>query len=293
AACPGVASRPPRRPPGSPRAGCRRPCRAPPRAPAPSPRPGRRPPARSRAPAPGCRRRRPWAPPRRTRGAGPWPGIRESSRGRCFGRAAELAQKPDDRIEELVDHPLLERNDAVVGDVDVLRTDLGAALGDVAEPEPRLAADRVAPVASVEGVHLEARELDEEARPREHRLRVVVTDDVADILAQEALDALVKLLDAIDVLLHHAVAAVGLWRLEPERRDLLRLLVVIGDVGDEVADERERAQRRQRDRLAIGEEVHPGHAQEPRHAVDLGAARATLSRLAVPTHGEVGGLRRL
>jgi len=58
----------------------------------------------------------------------------------------------------------------------------------------------------------------------------VVTDHVADVLAQEALDALVKLLDAIDVLLHHTVAAVGLWRLEPERRDLLGLLVVVGDV---------------------------------------------------------------
>ena len=39
---------------------------------------------------------------------------------------------------------------------------------------------------------------------------------------------------AIDVLLHHPVLAVGIRRLEPERRDLLGLLVIVGDVGDQV-----------------------------------------------------------
>src|SRR5438067_10244786 len=34
-----------------------------------------------------------------------------------------------------------------------------------------------------------------------------------------SLDALVELLDAVDVLLHHPVGAVGRRRLEPERRD--------------------------------------------------------------------------
>ena len=39
--------------------------------------------------------------------------------------------------------------------------------------------------------------------------------------------------------------------------------------------------------------VHPRHARQPRHAVDLGAARAAPARLAVPAHGEVLRLRRL
>ena len=38
---------------------------------------------------------------------------------------------------------------------------------------------------------------------------VVVAQDVADVLAQEALDALPELLDAVDVLLLHPVVAVG------------------------------------------------------------------------------------
>src|SRR5690606_9641584 len=38
---------------------------------------------------------------------------------------------------------------------------------------------------------------------------------------------------------------------------------------------------------------HPGHAQQPRHPVDLRGARAALAGLAVPPDGEVGGLGRL
>src|SRR5882762_5970590 len=63
-------------------------------------------------------------------------GERQSSRGLLL-LGAELPQQPDDGIEELVGHPLLERDDPVVGDMDVLGTDLGAALGDVAEADAR------------------------------------------------------------------------------------------------------------------------------------------------------------
>src|SRR5881396_3019727 len=102
-----------------------------------------------------------------------------------------------------------------------------------------------------------------------------------------------ELLDAIDVLLHHPVRPVGLRRLEPERRDRLGLLEIERDVGDEVADQGERADRRHRDGLALGEEFHAGHAHEPRPPVDLGAARAAFARLAVPADGEVRRLGRL
>src|SRR6266545_7313196 len=52
--------------------------------------------------------------------------------------AGDLAQEPDHRIVALGHHPLLERDDGIVGDVDVLGTDLGAALGDIAEAHARL-----------------------------------------------------------------------------------------------------------------------------------------------------------
>ena len=53
----------------------------------------------------------------------------------------------------------------------------------------------------VERVHLERRRVDEEARPDELLVHVVVAQHVANVLAEEALDALAELLHAIDVLL--------------------------------------------------------------------------------------------
>src|SRR5438105_11864264 len=67
--------------------------------------------------------------------------------------AAELAEEPDDGVE-VVGHPLLHGDDAVVGDVDVLGTDLAAALGDVAEPDARVLADELRAVDRVERVHV-------------------------------------------------------------------------------------------------------------------------------------------
>ena len=50
------------------------------------------------------------------------------------------------------------------------------------------------------------------------------------------------------------------------------------------------AHRGDRDGLAGLEVREPGHAQQPRPAVDLGRAGAALAGLAVPAHGEVAGL---
>src|ERR1700687_3289111 len=203
---------------------------------------------------------------------------------------AEPAQHPHHRVVA-VGHALLQGDDAVVGDVDVLRADLGAALGDVAEPDARVVVQEPGAIHGVERVHLERGGLDEEARAREGLLLLlVVADDVADVLAQEALDALVELLGAIDVLLHHPVLAVRVRRLEPQRRDLLGLHVVVGDVGDQVPDQGEGPDGGHRDRLTLGEYVHAGHAHEPRLAIDLRAARAALARLEVPPAGRVLGL---
>src|SRR5207249_10592599 len=82
-------------------------------------------------------------------------------------RTAELPQQPDDGIER-VGHPLLEGDDPVVGDVDVLGADLGAALGDVAEPDSGVLLAEGRTIARVQRMHVEARALHEETRPREH-----------------------------------------------------------------------------------------------------------------------------
>lgn len=67
-------------------------------------------------------------------------GDRCGSAGRSRGRslpdvAAQLAGHPSDRIVVTIGHPLFERDDRVIRDLDILRAHLGSALRDVAETE--------------------------------------------------------------------------------------------------------------------------------------------------------------
>src|SRR5207247_9779945 len=94
----------------------------------------------------------------------------------------ELPQQPNDRIEA-VRHALLERDDRVVGDVEPLGTHLGAALGDVAEPDPGGGPAERGAIARAARGHFERRELDEKPAPRESRVvLLVVAHDIAERL---------------------------------------------------------------------------------------------------------------
>ena len=100
---------------------------------------------------------------------------------------------------------------------------------------------------------------------------VVIAQHVADVLAEEALDALPELLDAVDVALLHPPGAVGrIGRTRLELPDLLLDVVVPRDVGDQILDRRKRAHRLDRHGLAQVQRAEPRHAHQPRLAVDLG-----------------------
>src|SRR5437773_935570 len=114
---------------------------------------------------------------------------------------APFAEQSAERIVELVDDPLLQRDDGVIGDRDVFRTDLRAAFGDVAIADALRLAQLFETVLGVERMHLERRRVHEEAWTDELFVEVVVPQHVADVLAEEAFDALTKLLNTIDVLL--------------------------------------------------------------------------------------------
>src|SRR5215468_6577831 len=120
----------------------------------------------------------------------------------------EEAKEPHERIVRVVHHPLLERDDRVIGDGNALRAHLGAAFRDVAIADPERLLQGGPPVLHVQRMHLEPGHVDEEARADEPILQPVLAQDVADVLAQEALDALAELLHAIDVPLGHAPAPV-------------------------------------------------------------------------------------
>src|SRR5438128_6086466 len=103
-------------------------------------------------------------------------GERQSSRGLLL-LTAEPAQQPHDGIEELVGHPLLERDDRVVRDVDVLGADLGTTLRDVAEADAGRVLDEGRAVDRVGRVHVDGGQLEDEARPRYRALAPLVAPD--------------------------------------------------------------------------------------------------------------------
>src|SRR3954470_21850911 len=132
----------------------------------------------------------------------PRPGSSARKRARRPGGSPfAAAEDAAERVVAAVDDALLERDDRVVGDVDALGADLGAALRDVAQPQAALVHHRVQPVERVQRMHLQARDADEEARPEVAVVHPVIAQDVADVLAQEALDALAELAHPVDVLL--------------------------------------------------------------------------------------------
>src|SRR5438552_4338853 len=194
-------------------------------------------------------------------------------------------------VVEPVHHPFLERDDGVVGDGDPLRAHLRAALRDVAVADPVRVAERREPVLDVEGMHLQRGHVHEEARAYEALVQTMVPQHVTDVLAEEALDALAEFLDAVHVGLGHAPGPVGRVRWPRlERLDLFLHREVPGHVRDQVLDQREGLHGLEHDRLFEREVREPAHAHELRDAVDLGRARPALAGLAVPAHGQVGGL---
>src|SRR5438067_12171125 len=197
----------------------------------------------------------------------------------------DFARNPCDGIIHVAGGALLQWNDGVVRDLDVLGADFLAALGDVALADARLAVQQGGARARVQGVHLQGGDPDHVARPVVGGLVVVVAQDVADILAEEALDALAVLVDALRILGQHLVRD-RLTRLRREPWDLLVDLIVPGDVGNQVLDQGKRPHRPYVN-LLIDKLINARLAHEARPAVDLRAAGAAFGGLAVPATGEV------
>src|ERR1700721_262523 len=97
--------------------------------------------------------------------------------------AHDFAEEHGQRIIELVDDALLQRNDGVVGDVNFFGTDFAAAFGDVAEANAEAILEQAGTIKAVNRMHLEAGDTDEEARTTESLLFVMLANDVADVLA--------------------------------------------------------------------------------------------------------------
>src|ERR1700674_766533 len=223
---------------------------------------------------------------------GPMAWLRILNRG-FRGAHAQPAQERTHRVEVRIVHPLFERNDRVIGDVDVLWAHLGAALRDVAVADPGLPLQQRAAIEDVLGVHLQARDPDHEPWTLESALQIVGSQDMADVLAEEALDAFTELHHALNVLLLHppGLAAREIFLAGRKRWYFLVDLVVPADVGHEVFDHREGFHRSNAQPATVLCDRRLAH--EARKAVYLGRAGSAFGRLAVPAHGKIGGHVRL
>jgi hypothetical protein len=118
----------------------------------------------------------------------------------------------------------------------------------------------------------------------------MLAQNVADILAEKALDALAKFLYAVDISLVHLPLDAG-PRLEGW--DLLIDPEIPGDVSHQILDDRERFHRKDGDGLIKRKSVHARFASEPWTTVHFGRAGAAFACLAVPSNSEVGRQARL
>ena len=202
----------------------------------------------------------------------------------------EHTEQARERIVQTIDDALLQGDDRVVGDRDLFRADVGATLGDVAVTDTEGVREVLGTILGVERIHLQRGGVDEVPRADEFVVQPMVAQDVTDVLAKEALDALPELLNPLGVRLRHPPRAVlGVGRARLERLDPFLDVVVPRDVGDEVADRRECLDRLYRHRLVEIEAAEARHAHQFGVAVDLGRAATALARLAVPSDRQIVG----
>ena len=176
----------------------------------------------------------------------------------------------------------------------MLGADLGAALGDVAETHAVRAASVPAGGHRCRaGAFPRRRYAPEIARANELLVYLMIAQDVADVLAQKALDALAEFLDAVDIVLLQSVQVPSEHRAS-RLNGLMCFLTREFDrhVGNESGSAERPASAPGEGRIRVTF-VQPRHAHEARLAVDLAEQEPHLPALQFQRHRQVVGLRRL
>src|SRR5262245_50294259 len=126
--------------------------------------------------------------------------------------AGKLSQKPTHWIVEVIHDALLQRNDRVVGNVNIFGANFRTAFGDIAEANPEFVLQQFGARQTVEWVHFQPGHAHEEARSAKLVLLLVIAQYVTNVLAEKALNAFAKFLHAIDLALIHLPFNVRLRR---------------------------------------------------------------------------------
>src|ERR1700730_11744962 len=123
----------------------------------------------------------------------------------------------------LVNYSLFKRNDCIVCDVNVFWTHLRAALSYVAQSETEFILEQFSSRETIERMHLQPGNANEETRAAKLFLLVVIAQNMTNILAKKTLDALTKFLYSIDIALIHFPSDIGA---RSKRWDLLVNLII-------------------------------------------------------------------
>src|SRR6516162_2469978 len=150
------------------------------------------------------------------------PAERSAVDPRLLSAQPQQSQEAEHRIVKLVHDALFQRDDRIIGNGDALRADLRTAFRNIAKSDPKGFFEFLQAVGPIERVHLQGGDVDEKSRTDELVVLLVIAQDMAHVLAQETLNALAKLLHAIDVGLAHPPGPVGsVGRARLERLDSL------------------------------------------------------------------------
>src|SRR5215471_3296723 len=110
---------------------------------------------------------------------------------------------PGNGVVKGTSHALFQRDDGIVDDMDVFGTDLGTALRDVTQADAKGVLELTQAVGRIERMHRQGSNAHHEARASKV-VAPMVAQHMTDVLAQEAFNALVEFLQAIDIILLHA-----------------------------------------------------------------------------------------
>jgi hypothetical protein len=202
--------------------------------------------------------------------------------------------EPTQRIIEFINDSFFQRNDSVVRDLDAFRANLRATLGDVAIPNALRVPQFFNAIFGIERMHLQRSDVNQEARPDEVIVLLMIAQHVANVLTKKTFDAFPELLHAINVFLRHAPRSIGRIRWARfESLDLFLHPKIPGHVRDQILCDRESFHRFDRYRFVQRQIAHACHAHELGHPVYFRRARAALACFAIPSAGEIVRLRAL
>src|SRR5439155_141343 len=202
----------------------------------------------------------------------------------------QFSQEPTHGIVEIIYNSLFERNDCIVGDVYIFGANLGAAFSYVAVADTELLFQQLGSIQTVKRMHFKPRHAHKESRSAELFLLVVIAQHVANVLAQEALDALAKFLDAIHLALIHL--PLNIWS-RREGRNLFVNAIVPRNIGNKILEHRKALHRLYGNWLVNRQRIESGLTSQPRVAVDFRRARTALAGFTIPAHSQVGRVVRL